>query len=56
MLITKHYINRTKTSEGTLYLIELLLINREKIKMIDYIKEYLGKDSRGWHEDLLDIL
>ena len=56
IIITKYYINRTKTSEGTLYLIELLLIIREKIKMIDYINESLGRDSRGWHEDLLDIL
>ena len=56
ILITKHYINKTKTEEKSLYFIELLSKIRSKISIVCYINASKGVNNKEWQDTLCDNL
>ena len=56
ILITKYYINKTKTKDGTLYFLELLTLLRSKIETLTFKELSTENPNMAWVQSLADVL
>jgi len=55
IILSKWYINNTKTNNKPLYFIELITVIREKITLINYLNKSNSIENEDWQNQLYDI-